>query len=448
MNLLAIPTLTLLGSYLLGAIPFGYLVARSKSVDILRQGSGNIGATNVGRVLGRKYGILVFVLDFAKGALPAAIATWVERSADWISQSSFPPDSLRVAASLAAFLGHLFPIYLRFRGGKGVSTGAGAVAVLLPLPFLVGFLAWLVLLCVTRYMSLASMVAAIALTGVRLAMAYPVTRDNGILTAFCLLATILVIVRHRSNLRRLFQGTENRLQETPAMLHFTKTLHVLALGLWFGTTIFFTITGLLISRAYEEVSLQSGGERPLWFPLPAAYNQARPSDKFPEPLRKEQGSRAFGEAVAPLFPWYFGIQAVCGMIAAATALTFVRASGIVHRIRAAVLLAGLATVGVGIWLERVVDEMRGPRNNLTDAVLTGSTPSADEVSKANAARADFAQWHVYSLLVNLATVLLVTLAMALAGVLPSRAEITVTLDKHDAALTLPPSHAFTPSRTG
>jgi hypothetical protein len=232
------------------------------------------------------------------------------------------------------------------------------------------------------------------------------------------------------------------------MLHFTKTLHVLALGLWFGTTIFFTITGLLISRAYEEVSLQSGGERPLWFPLPAAYNQARPSDRFPEPLRKEQGSRAFGEAVAPLFPKYFGIQAICGMIAAATALAFVRASGVVDRIRAAVLLAALATVGVGIWLERVVDEMRGPRNNLTDAVLTSSAPTADEIANASAARADFGQWHLYSVFVNMATVLLVTTAMALAGALPSRVEIPVPLEKHDAALSVPPSHALTPSRTG
>jgi acyl-phosphate glycerol 3-phosphate acyltransferase len=448
MTTIGVSALTLLAAYLLGAIPFGYLVARSKGVDILSQGSGNIGATNVGRVLGRKYGILVFVLDFAKGAIPAAAATWIESRTDLSSLMWLPPDSLRVAAGLAAFLGHLFPIYLRFRGGKGVSTGAGVVAVLLPLPFLVGFLVWLVLLCVTRYMSLASIVAAIFLTGVRLATAYPLTWENGILTAFCLLATILVIVRHRSNLRRLFQGTENRLQETPAMLLLTKTLHVLALGLWFGTVIFFTITGLLISRAYEEVSVKSGGQRPLWFPLPAAYNQARPSDKFPEPLRKEQGSRAFGEAVAPLFPWYFGIQAVCGLIAAATALTFVRASGTVHRIRAALLLLALFAVGAGLWLERVVDEMRGPRNNLTDAVLTSSSPSAEEIAKAGAARADFIQWHTYSLLVNMATVLLVTVAMALAAALPSRIGIADVLETSDTEVVLSPSHPLTPSRTG
>src|SRR6266849_8451754 len=118
MNALAVPFLTLLASYLLGAIPFGYLVARRRGVDILHQGSGNIGATNVGRVLGRRYGMLVFGLDFAKGAIPAAGATWVESQSDWNLLAWLPPDSLRVAAGLAAFMGHLFPIYLRFRGGK------------------------------------------------------------------------------------------------------------------------------------------------------------------------------------------------------------------------------------------------------------------------------------------------------------------------------------------
>src|SRR5260370_28616342 len=116
-------TLTFLAAYFIGAIPFGYLVARSRGVDIMRQGSGNIGATNVGRVLGRGYGILVFVLDFLKGALPVVGAKAVA------PDGLLPPDSLPVAAGVAAFLGHLFPIYLRFRGGKGVATGAGAVAV-------------------------------------------------------------------------------------------------------------------------------------------------------------------------------------------------------------------------------------------------------------------------------------------------------------------------------
>src|SRR5262245_63282978 len=114
MTVLSLVVTTLL-SYLAGAIPFGYLIARWRGVDILKQGSGNIGATNVGRVLGRPFGVLIFLLDFAKGAVPALLARL------WASAHTLelPPDSLPVAAAVAAFLGHLFPIYLRFRGGKG-----------------------------------------------------------------------------------------------------------------------------------------------------------------------------------------------------------------------------------------------------------------------------------------------------------------------------------------
>src|SRR5437870_13306244 len=98
-------TLTFLAAYLIGAIPFGYLIARRRGVDILHQGSGNIGATNVGRVLGPAFGMLVFVLDFAKGAVPVAVAAYVARRID----ATLAPDSLQVTAGLAAVFGHLFP---------------------------------------------------------------------------------------------------------------------------------------------------------------------------------------------------------------------------------------------------------------------------------------------------------------------------------------------------
>src|SRR6266849_10612035 len=128
---------TILISYLIGAIPFGYLIARWRGVDILKVGSGNIGATNVGRVLGSRFGILVFVLDFAKGAVPVGAAIIVRNSLK-VTQGSGDLGSLvsalPVLAGLSAFVGHLFPVFLRFHGGKGVATGAGVVAVLLPGP--------------------------------------------------------------------------------------------------------------------------------------------------------------------------------------------------------------------------------------------------------------------------------------------------------------------------
>src|SRR5438132_318717 len=142
--------------YLIGGIPFGFLVARWRGVDIFAEGSGNIGATNVGRVLGRRFGILVFLLDFAKGAVPVALAKML--AADLPGASA-----LAVGAGLCALLGHMFPIYLRFRGGKGVATGAGVVSVLVPLPALAAVLTWVVVVAASRYVSLASLTAAVVL---------------------------------------------------------------------------------------------------------------------------------------------------------------------------------------------------------------------------------------------------------------------------------------------
>src|SRR2546426_632231 len=156
--------LVVVAAYVVGGIPFGYLIARARGIDIFQHGSGNIGATNVGRVLGRRFGILVFVLDFLKGALPTLAATLLDRTA----QPDLPADTLPVTAGLAAFLGHLFPIYLHFRGGKGVATGAGVVAVLLPLPTVAALATWLVVVVCTRYVSLASLCAAAMLCILRL----------------------------------------------------------------------------------------------------------------------------------------------------------------------------------------------------------------------------------------------------------------------------------------
>src|SRR2546430_6898292 len=120
----------LVGAYLLGGVPFGYLVARWRGVDIFTQGSGNIGATNVGRVLGRRFGLLVFLLDFAKGAVPVAIAVLLAGTQE--PAAPIYRDVYGVGAGLAALLGHMFSPYLGFRGGKGVATAAGVVVVLFP----------------------------------------------------------------------------------------------------------------------------------------------------------------------------------------------------------------------------------------------------------------------------------------------------------------------------
>lgn len=403
--------LVLLAGYLMGAIPFGYVVGRARGINIFEHGSGNIGATNVGRVLGRSYGILVFVLDLAKGAVPAALASSLSPRLD----ISLPPDTLPVGTGLAAFLGHLFPIYLGFRGGKGVATGAGVVLVLLPGPALGALLTWLAVLLAFRYVSLASVCAAVALPLLRIGLTpNPFDGDHLILTSFCLVAGALVVVRHQTNLVRLVRGTENRLQETPAMLTLSRTLHVLALGLWFGMAVFFSfVVAFSLFGTFETLAEQS--ERPLWFPLPAEFSKEAA-------LRKEQGTRAAGAAISPLFDWYFLLQGVCGFLAVATSFHWSKAypHDRVQRLRIIVLLLALATVVAGWPIERRVSDLRGERNRTADAVLLSQEPVPESVrTAATEKRAEFGRWHGYSVLFNLGTVLFVTVGMALAARLPS-----------------------------
>lgn len=391
---MAAPALVLilvsLAGYLIGAIPFGYLIARSRGVDILRQGSGNIGATNVARLLGARLGILVFVLDFAKGALPVLAAAWIAGQSD----SGLPKDSLQVVAGLAAFLGHLFPVYLRFRGGKGVATGAGVVVVLLPLQAAGALLTWVAILCLTRYVSLSSLAAVSVLCALRLALTTePLAPGQRILTLFCFVAAGLVFVRHRANINRLLHGTENRVRDSAIMLMLSKTLHVLALGLWFGSSVFFSlIAAPVIFQTFGALAAQPPEARPAWLP-----------SEFP----KENATQLAGLAVGPIFPWYFLLEGVCGLLTVITALTWHRADpeAVVHKVRFYILAGAFVTVLVGWPIARQVGILR--------AVRYGPDPAL-----AEAARTQFATWHLYSLGLNLITLALVTTAMALAARLP------------------------------
>jgi acyl-phosphate glycerol 3-phosphate acyltransferase len=394
MNGPALACLAILAAYLIGAIPFGYLVARWRGVDIFKEGSGNIGATNIGRILGRRFGILVFLLDFAKGALPVLAATAIAQhlSLDW------PADLLPVGAGLAAFLGHLFPVYLGFRGGKGVATGAGVVAMLLPGPALAAVLVWVAVLCATRYVSLASLSAAAALCGLRLwltAAAGPFAEPQRILTLFCFLAVGLVFLRHRANLTRLLHGNENRLRDSPAMLLLTKTIHVLALGLWFGSITFFMLGAFVIFHAYESLAAKPANERPPWVPLPEDFD-------------KEKGTKLAGVAVAPLFDWYFPLEGVCGLLTVATAMAWSgsKTARTVHKVRAVVLTAALVSVLIDWPLTRYVGQLSAERYASVAAIAAN-------------AQAAFASWHNVSLGVKLITFALVAVAMALAAQLPS-----------------------------
>jgi hypothetical protein len=204
------------------------------------------------------------------------------------------------------------------------------------------------------------------------------------------------------------------------MFSLAKILHVLAVGLWFGGGIFFTfVVGLSLFDTFEKETAKPSDQRPFWLPAPTELEKARPSDRFPDPLRKEQGSRIAGAAVGPMFLPYYVLQVGCGVVALLTALAWLSAGG-AHKLRAVLLLLALAGAGAGWWLEREVEALRQKRSETSDVVLTSAAPSAEQLRAAEEARARFGTWHTYSLFANFGTLALVTVAMGMAAFLPPR----------------------------
>lgn len=199
--------LLLLPAHLIGALPCAYLVVRwRKGIDIRTVGSGNVGATNAGRVLGFRYFLLVFALDFLKGFLP----TWgLPRLLERVD----PPVAawLPVAIAVATILGHNFPVYLKFRGGKGVATSLGALTALDPIASGAGLLGFIVSLLTTRMVSISSILGGVALVSTHfLRGSAPWSSQHAPLSAALLGLLALLIVRHRKNFHRILAGTEPR----------------------------------------------------------------------------------------------------------------------------------------------------------------------------------------------------------------------------------------------
>jgi glycerol-3-phosphate acyltransferase PlsY len=203
-----------IAAYFAGSIPFGLLVGRLKGIDVRKAGSGNIGATNVGRLLGKRFFFLVFLLDMLKGLIPMVLAATVARRTS--------PDPATYAMVLlvgfATIAGHMFSVFLGFKGGKGVATSAGVILGLWPyytLPGVITIAVFIIVLYVTRYVSVGSMAAAVMFPVVYLAIGLargwdPFGRQLPLML-FAMLMAVMIVYKHRGNIARLRAGTESRL---------------------------------------------------------------------------------------------------------------------------------------------------------------------------------------------------------------------------------------------
>lgn len=197
-------------AYLIGGIPSGLLIGKCHGIDIRTVGSCNVGATNVTRCIGKKAGILCFFCDFLKGAVPVLLAAKFA-ALPWV----------QIAAFAAAVAGHMFPVYLKFKGGKGIATAAGGAFAIAPLPLIIALALWYIVFRISRYVSLASIVAAAALPLSALgfflfcdpASSHWLCRVRLVTVIAFGIIGALAIYRHRSNILRLLNGTESRFEK-------------------------------------------------------------------------------------------------------------------------------------------------------------------------------------------------------------------------------------------
>ena len=210
----------IIAAYLAGSIPFGILIARTKGVNIREHGSKNIGATNVGRVLGKPLGITCFILDVLKGAIPVAVVGFIAGTyGSPLSETTTTELLLWIAVVFAALLGHMYSLFLKFGGGKGVATTFGGMVAMWPLltiPMLIAFASWVIAVKITKMISFGSLIAAIILflATVVLVMMQSSVHHAWPLLAITFLIAVMVFWKHRSNIARIMQGNEPKLGGT------------------------------------------------------------------------------------------------------------------------------------------------------------------------------------------------------------------------------------------
>lgn len=200
------PVLVVLIAYLLGSIPFGYLIVRAtQGADVRETGSGGTGATNVSRRAGKTAGVVTLLLDAAKGAAAVVIAGYLVNAEPPLAASWYV-----AAAAVAVVIGHMFPVWLGFRGGKGVATGVGVFLVIAPISIAVAGVVFLVVVSITRYVSLGSMLAAIIVPVFIEVESYALHADARPAFTCTVIIALLVVLAHRANIQRLIAGTESK----------------------------------------------------------------------------------------------------------------------------------------------------------------------------------------------------------------------------------------------
>ena len=309
-----------------------------------------------------------------------------------------PPELLSVGAAAFAFLGHLFPVYLGFRGGKGVATGAGTVAVLVPIPFAIAVGTWMLALLATRLVSIASIAAVLALAVARLVFKLdPFADANWLVTAFCIVGSIIVIAKHRLNLIRLNNGTESRIDDSARRRLLLRILHLLAVGFWFGSGTFFVFVATVpIFDSFAEVVKTQPNAR-------TANVQIVP-DGTSEQQRSQLASGLAGAAVGPVFPRFFLLSAVCAWVALWTAYAWKRHT--VGRWRFRLCVVAAVGVAIGWPLSIAVSELRLQR-------------FAEDAAVAQAAASAFGPWHVASLFLSMTVSVITGVILVLAAKLPA-----------------------------
>lgn len=210
--------IAVLAAYIAGSLPFGFWISKCLGVDIRNQGSGNIGATNVLRTLGRKVGITVLILDISKGFLPVLIGSRIifKQLPDSMLDREDIMGTIYVLLAIGTILGHNYTFWLGFKGGKGIATSAGAIMSFLPEVLMGSTLVWILIFFLSRYVAIASITAAFSIPILTASLdhnyLFPDLNSSWPVISFGIIAAIMAVWRHRSNIQRLIKGKEDRFE--------------------------------------------------------------------------------------------------------------------------------------------------------------------------------------------------------------------------------------------